>query len=122
MPTSTRIPPLLEPYVKLPPQNSLTLLTGVLNASTNWLVLRYLCSVLGGGGDGASRASGRKARHTGQDALDSSISGGEYDDERSAAAVVLVSWMRDWEFWKAEARRATVGISGTNQHTITSRY
>jgi len=39
-------PPLLEPYLGLPPEAALVLLTGVLGASTNWLVLRYLQSVL----------------------------------------------------------------------------
>jgi len=112
MSTTTRIPQLLEPYIKLPPQDSLTLLTGVFNATTNWLALRYLCSVLGEGGDGTSRASGRKPRHLRQDVTDNSISSGDvnYDEEESEAAVVLVSWMRDWEFWKTEARRATVSV------------
>ncbi|TVY71220.1 hypothetical protein LSUE1_G007580 [Lachnellula suecica] len=43
---SSKIPPLLEPYLALPPEASLVLLTSVLGASTNWLVLRFLHSAL----------------------------------------------------------------------------
>jgi hypothetical protein len=43
---STRIPPLLEQYLALPPEASLILLTSILGASTNWLVLRHLYSYL----------------------------------------------------------------------------
>ncbi|TAQ86158.1 hypothetical protein B7494_g5515 [Chlorociboria aeruginascens] len=43
---SSRIPPLLEPYLTLPPEASLILLTSVLGASSNWLVLRFLHSTL----------------------------------------------------------------------------
>lgn len=34
--------------------------------------------------------------------------GGDGDGED--VAIVLVSWQRDWEFWKAEARRGVVGL------------
>ncbi|CAI4218295.1 unnamed protein product [Parascedosporium putredinis] len=49
---STRIPHLLEPYLHLP-ESSLTLLTSVLGATTNWLLLRYLAHHLtrSSGGD-----------------------------------------------------------------------
>jgi elongator complex protein 6 len=43
---ATRIPPLLSPYLTIPSESSLLLLTGVLGASTNWLVLRYVYSLL----------------------------------------------------------------------------
>ncbi|KAF4907209.1 hypothetical protein CGCVW01_v012618 [Colletotrichum viniferum] len=43
---ATRIPHLLEPYLALPPECAQILLTSVLGASTNWLVLRYLYSYL----------------------------------------------------------------------------
>ncbi|KAI9715870.1 MAG: hypothetical protein M1812_005690 [Candelaria pacifica] len=75
---SIRIPPLLEPYTHLPPRDSLILLTSILGASTNWLILRFLYNALSPSGD----------------------STGEAD-----TAVVLVSFMRDFEFWKDGARR-----------------
>lgn len=78
---SSRIPPLLEPYLALPPEASLVLLTSVLGASTNWLVLRFLHSAFVG-----SEAS-------------SDISS---EDE---SKVLLVSFMRDLAFWKENARR-----------------
>jgi len=78
---SSRIPPLLEPYLALPPEASLILLTNVLGASSNWLVLRFLHSAL--------------------NSLDASseIPG---EDE---AKVALVSFMRDFAFWTENARR-----------------
>jgi elongator complex protein 6 len=78
MPPSTRIPPLLQPYVHLPRDDSLLLLTSTLGASANWLLIRFLCDALS---------------NTPQD-------GGEEGHN-----VVLVSWMREYEFWKQEARK-----------------
>ncbi|KAF0318931.1 hypothetical protein GQ607_013890 [Colletotrichum asianum] len=85
-----RIPHLLEPYLALPPECAQILLTSVLGASTNWLVLRYLYSYL---------------RRPTEDA--------PADDTR----VVLVSFMRDFAFWKEGAGRLgldleTLGRSG----------
>lgn len=83
----TQIPHLLEPYLALPPETSQLLLTGVLGASTNWLVLRHLYSLLrpstrrGGGNEGAVAAG------------------------RAETRVLLVSFMRDYVFWKDGAGR-----------------
>lgn len=78
------IPPLLEPIVRLPKEKTLLLLTGVLGATPHWIVSRFLKSVLS------------DDRHD------------NGDDDREQTAVVLVSWMRDLEYWKAEARRGAV--------------
>ncbi|KAK0111401.1 hypothetical protein ONS95_001762 [Cadophora gregata] len=78
---SSRIPPLLEPYVELPPEASLVLLTSVLGASSNWLVLRFLYSAM----------------------IGSEVSS-EVDSE-DEPKVLLVSFMRDLTFWKENARR-----------------
>lgn len=45
---SSRIPPLLEPALSVAahPSSSLSLVTSVLGASANWLLLRYLYDVL----------------------------------------------------------------------------
>lgn len=80
---TSRIPPLLEPYISLPPEASLILLTNVLGASTNWVVLRYLYSAL------APEA---------------------YDDLENDTKVVLVSFLRDMAFWKDGARRLVCPI------------
>ena len=85
---TSRIPPLLSPYIRLSPPDSLTLVTGILGASANWVILRYLYAALN---------DGRGA--------DSAEFGNQGDGD---VAVVLVSWMRDWEFWRTEAKRAVV--------------
>lgn len=79
---STRIPTLLEPYLALPPEASLVLLTSVLGASSNWLVLRFLHSAL-----------------IGSEVSSSSVVS---EDEPK---VLFVSFMRDLAFWKENARR-----------------
>ncbi|KAF9871917.1 hypothetical protein CkaCkLH20_10549 [Colletotrichum karsti] len=78
---ATRIPHLLETYLALPPECAQILLTSVLGASTNWLVLRYLYSYL------------RKP------------SPGAEDSPADDVRVVLVSFMRDFAFWKEGAGR-----------------
>ncbi|KAL0938016.1 uncharacterized protein CTRU02_207747 [Colletotrichum truncatum] len=78
---ATRIPHMLESYLSLPPECAQILLTNVLGASTNWLVLRYLYSYL------------RKPA--------AAEEGTQTDDVR----VVLVSFMRDFAFWKEGAGR-----------------
>ncbi|KAF3000041.1 hypothetical protein E8E14_006985 [Neopestalotiopsis sp. 37M] len=83
---ATKIPPLLEPYLGLPPEASLIVLSGVLGASTNWLVQRYIYSLLG-------NSSGRAP------AIDGS------NGENGETCVVLVSFMRDYAFWKEGAGR-----------------
>lgn len=75
---ATRIPPLLEPYLALPPEAALILLTSVLGASSNWLVLRHLYSYLRGGAG---------------------------DESSSDTGVVLVSFLRDGSFWRDGASR-----------------
>jgi elongator complex protein 6 len=89
MPPLSRIPPLLHPYITLPRDDSILLVTSTLGASANWLVVRFLCDALIKGNDG--RATGTP-QHGGM--------AGE-----SGASVILVSWMREYEFWKQEARK-----------------
>ncbi|KAH4945426.1 hypothetical protein HBI23_027400 [Parastagonospora nodorum] len=78
MPPSSRIPSHLQPYVDLPHDDSLLLLTSTLGASANWLIIRFLCAALSNTEDG-----GAQQGHN----------------------VVLVSWMREHDFWKQEARK-----------------
>ncbi|PVH73353.1 hypothetical protein DL98DRAFT_469422 [Cadophora sp. DSE1049] len=92
---SSRIPPLLEPYLALPPEASLVLLTSVLGASSNWLVLRFLHSALIGSEVSLEVAS---------------------EDEPK---VLLVSFMRDWAFWKENARRLGLDL---DKFALTKRF
>jgi len=78
MPPSPRIPSHLQPYVGLPHDESLLLVTSTLGASANWLTIRFLCAALSNTDDG-----GAQQGHN----------------------VVLVSWMRECGFWKQEARK-----------------
>ncbi|KAI5201368.1 hypothetical protein E4T39_05195 [Aureobasidium subglaciale] len=80
MSTRNRTPPLLEPYLRLPSEASQLLLTGVLDSSPQWLVTRLL------------RSAFSPSQET------------EVAEEQDVS-VILVSWLRDWEFWKSEARR-----------------
>ncbi|MCJ1393863.1 hypothetical protein MMC18_006739 [Xylographa bjoerkii] len=91
--TSPRTPPLLAPYVALPQPSSLTLVTGVLGATTNWLMLSIL---------GANLAN---IDRDDRGITDVRTVGGERDQEEDRVRVVLVSFSRDWTFWKGEGVR-----------------
>jgi elongator complex protein 6 len=94
---ASRVPPLLEPYLRLPPETSLIVLTSVLGASTNWLVQRYLCSLL------ATSGRSTTAPAAGDDGHDEST------------AVVLVSFLRDYAFWKDSAGRSGVDLDALSR-------
>ncbi|KAK5114201.1 hypothetical protein LTR85_010266 [Meristemomyces frigidus] len=86
MSSRNRVPTALEPYLRLPPEATLILLTGTLGCNVNWLTARFAGSLLAR--DGQPHGAG-----------------GEGQDNETA--VVLVSWMRDAAFWKSEIRRGT---------------
>lgn len=77
---ATRVPPLLEPYLGLPPECAHIVLTNVLGATTNWLILRYIYSYLH-----------KKSTTTSED---------DQVEDGPPVNVVLVSFMRDLTFWK----------------------
>lgn len=85
---ASQIPPLLESYLSLPPETSQIVLTGILGASTNWLALRYLYSLLR-----PATAATRLDR------------GGDAGAAGEDVKVLLVSFMRDHAFWKEGAGR-----------------
>ena len=89
------LPTPLTPYLRLPPEHSQILLTSTLGTSTTWLVSRFIGAVVGSS----------KAQNAGAGA--EGIGDGE-GREDAAAAVVLVSWMREEAFWRGEVRRGTV--------------
>ncbi|KYK59772.1 hypothetical protein DCS_00906 [Drechmeria coniospora] len=86
--SSSRIPHLLEPYMGLPPEAALVVLTGVLGASTNWLILRCAYSLLLSRQSAAEQVEEADAARGGTD-----------------VAVVLVSFMRDRAFWREGASK-----------------
>ncbi|OJJ78241.1 hypothetical protein ASPBRDRAFT_37447 [Aspergillus brasiliensis CBS 101740] len=93
MPSQPPLPPLLTPYVSSLPQSSLTVLSSVLGATGNWLVLRFLYAAL-------SSTSASDA----VSAL-SDISNGR------KRKVVLVSFLRGWDFWRSEAKRLGLDLA-----------
>ncbi|KAH8196577.1 hypothetical protein TruAng_009271 [Truncatella angustata] len=95
---SSRIPPLLEPYLGLPPEASLIVLTSVLGASTNWLTQRYLCSFL------ATTSRNAPAESEGSNGL-----------AEGDTCVVLVSFMRDFAFWKEGMGRLGLDLDGLSK-------
>ncbi|KAL4906858.1 hypothetical protein BDW74DRAFT_128667 [Aspergillus multicolor] len=86
MPSQPPLPHLLTPYISTPPQDSLTAVTSVLGATGNWLVLRFLCAAL----------------------TDVGLRGVEGERKRK---VVLVSFLRNWEFWRSEAKRLGLDLA-----------
>lgn len=81
-----RIPSALQPYICALPEASLCLITGVLEATPHWLTTRLVQAV-----------AGRQHDTIGHDA-----------QQTTNGAVVLVSWLRDWEYWRSEAKRGVV--------------
>ena len=87
MPSQPPIPPLLSPTFSNLPYTSLTLLTSTLGATTNWLIVRFICAAL--------RSRGSEIGHD-----IPSAQGGFYGQR-----VVLVSWLRDGAWWRESGRK-----------------
>ncbi|KAK5632389.1 hypothetical protein RRF57_008103 [Xylaria bambusicola] len=81
---ASRAPPLLEPYLHLPHETSLILLSGVLGSSTNWLFYNRLLLF---------SSLGRQ---------DETLEGAESQQHTS---VVFVSFLRDYAFWRDGSKR-----------------
>ncbi|KAI5464150.1 hypothetical protein BGZ63DRAFT_377065 [Mariannaea sp. PMI_226] len=92
MASSSRIPHLLEPYLALPSESSLTLLTSVLGTTANWLVFRHLYSYLrGAAGAGIEQGDGRDT------------------------GIVLVSFLRDATFWREGAAKLGLDLDAISR-------
>ncbi|KAL4942215.1 hypothetical protein BDV06DRAFT_166627 [Aspergillus oleicola] len=89
MPSQPPLPHLLTPYISSPP-SSLTAVSSVLGATGNWLVLRFLCAAL----------SSSSTSHAGP--------GPQGGGKRK---VVLVSFLRGWDFWRSEAKRLGLDLA-----------
>lgn len=87
MPSQPPIPPLLSPLLQISPKScSLSLLTSVLSASTNWLVLRFVYTALG------------------EKSLNDDGTTGE-------VRVLIISWLRGLELWREMGRKLGVDFS-----------
>ncbi|KAJ3572895.1 hypothetical protein NPX13_g4894 [Xylaria arbuscula] len=111
---ASRAPPLLEPYLHLPHETSLILLSGVLGSSTNWLLHRYLYTLLASSQSPFSSLSHASVRQDAAAAnneqppeITSSRGGGADDDaaQPQHTSVVFVSFLRDYAFWRDGSRR-----------------
>ncbi|KAK4466732.1 hypothetical protein QBC42DRAFT_216283 [Cladorrhinum samala] len=96
--TSKIIPHLLEPYLSLPEEGALIVLTSILGASTNWLVWRYLHSFLKPAAASSSSTNSQ---------LDGGGGGGGGNEEVS---VLLVSFLRDFVFYREGMGRLGVDL------------
>lgn len=129
--TSRTIPPLLEPYLAIEPPQSQILLTGLLGANTNWLLLRYLYTLLKSKSQQQQQAQPtRPQQHQpqGQRRVGLRIpvaaepgleppapaqnGGGANDEEGESVRVLLVSFLRDFAFWKESAGRLGLDLEG----------
>ena len=97
---ASRIPHLLEPYLNLPEEAALVVLTGVLGASTNWLVLRHLHALLKQQPPSSTTSNSPR---NGNENRDGGGGGGE-------VAVLLVSFLRDFTFWKENLSRLGIDL------------
>ncbi|KAK1758397.1 hypothetical protein QBC47DRAFT_374547 [Echria macrotheca] len=99
MTSRTTIPPLLDPYLSLPDETSLIVLTSVLGASTNWLVLRFLHSLLKSSPSSLPPSSPRIITPDGPN-------GGQ----QQKTSIILLSFLRDFPFWRETASRLGVDL------------
>ncbi|KAK4200264.1 hypothetical protein QBC40DRAFT_254207 [Triangularia verruculosa] len=83
---STTIPHLLEPYLDLPEETSLIVLSSILGASTNWLLFRYLHSYL---------------KYTPPTSP---------NDDEPETAVLLVSFLRDYPFFQQSLAKLSLDL------------
>ena len=77
--TSRTIPPVLQPHLTVPAPSSLTLLSSVLGASTNWLLARHIHVILS--------------------------SNNNLPPTSPPTGVILVSFLRDLSFWTTTLSR-----------------
>ena len=97
MPSQPAIPALLSPLLQTPPKAcSLSLLTSVLSASTNWLVLRFIYAALAGGGE-------------------KNLNNDDDDDDGTTTTrefrVLIISWLRGLELWREMGKKLGVDFS-----------
>ncbi|KAL1865600.1 hypothetical protein VTK73DRAFT_5139 [Phialemonium thermophilum] len=100
---ATRSAALLDPFLSVPPESSLILLTGILGASTNWLLLRYLQRALGLSPSSTSPEARQRDNQDGN-------GGSNESQEEETTVVVLASFLRDFSFWRDGFSRLGRGL------------
>jgi hypothetical protein len=92
------IPPTLSPFVKPPAPGSLTLITSVLDATSNWLLLRYIYAAL---------RPEKLHEHNGETP----------ENKEEELKVILVSFLRPFELWKEMGKKIVRESSLSHLHT-----
>ena len=95
MPGQSPVPPLIASSLAPLPESSLTLLTSVLGATSNWLVLRFLYAALNPPKDADAQLVGD-----------------------IGSKVILISWLRDLAFWKEGAKRLGIDLTKSSSATV----
>ncbi|KAK4040711.1 hypothetical protein C8A01DRAFT_45997 [Parachaetomium inaequale] len=106
---TSRIPHLLEPYLPhLPQEATLVVLTSVLGASTNWLVLRHLHALLKPSSASQNKNKNKKPTPLSEGGRQAE---NEHDDEQQEeVAVLLLSFLRDLPFWRENLSRLGIDL------------
>ncbi|KAL2121917.1 hypothetical protein VTJ04DRAFT_2372 [Mycothermus thermophilus] len=124
MATRQTLPPLLEPYLTALSSStaggSLVLLTSVLGTSTNWLVLRYLQVLLRDRqqphhGSSPPPGGGVTVGRIGDDPGQQQEGEGGEGEEETETAVLLVSFLRDFAFWREGMARLGVDLEAAGR-------
>jgi elongator complex protein 6 len=91
----TPIPPNLAPFVQPPTAGSLTLITSVLDATSNWLLLRFIHAALRPEKQDGQRTKTTRVAATAEDETS--------DNKNENLKVILISFLRPFELWKEMA-------------------
>ena len=93
----TPIPPNLSPLLKPPAPGSLTLITSVLDATSNWLLLRYIYAALRPEKqDGHATKAARVAVGANEDTT---------HDKDEELKVIFISFLRPFELWREMGKK-----------------
>ncbi len=93
----TPIPPNLSPVLQPPAPGSLTLITSVLDATSNWLLLRYIYAALR---PGKQDGHGTKAARVAVGADEDTNEGKNQD-----LKIVFISFLRPFELWREMGKK-----------------
>lgn len=106
MPSQPAIPALLSPLLQTPPKAcSLYLLTSVLSASTNWLVLRFIyAALLAGEGREKKSLLNDNNKNNYNNNNNGTTTTGEF-------RVLMISWLRGLELWGEMGKKLGVDFS-----------
>ncbi len=93
----TPIPPNLSRVLQPPAPGSLTLITSVLDATSNWLLLRYIYAALRPEKqDGHGTKAARVAVGADEDTT---------DEKNKDLKVIFISFLRPFELWKEMGKK-----------------